>query len=149
MLRKVARDAAPLFLDTAYIYALVNTRDQWHQSALGWQRSLAADHRRLITTQFILMEVADGLATVRFRDQAARIIAVLQSSPEVEVIPASSHLFAAALQLYQGRGDKDWGLTDCSSFVTMNERGLSFALTTDEHFRQAGFRPLLLEDAPA
>jgi hypothetical protein len=28
----------------------------------------------------------------------------------------------------------------------MNERGLSEALTTDTHFRQAGFRALLLEN---
>jgi predicted nucleic acid-binding protein len=26
--------ASPAFLDTAYIYALVNTRDQWHRQAV-------------------------------------------------------------------------------------------------------------------
>jgi hypothetical protein len=31
------------------------------------------------------------------------------------------------------RSDKDWGLTDCASFVVMEERGLSEALTTDDH----------------
>ena len=69
--------------------------------------------------------------------------AVFQASPSVEIIPASSHLFNAALELYRSRPDKDWGLTDCASFVAMGERGLSEALTTDEHFRQAGFRALL------
>src|SRR5262245_60255789 len=63
----------------------------------------------------------------------------------VEIVPASSQLFPAALALYRSRADKDWGLTDCASFVVMSERGLAEALTTDEHFRQAGYRVLLLE----
>jgi predicted nucleic acid-binding protein len=99
-----------------------------------------------VTTEFVLVVIADGLATVRFRVQAVQVIATLQASPLVAIIPASSQLFTAALELYRSRGDKDWGLTDCASFVVMNGRGLSEALTTDDHFRQAGFRVLLLEN---
>ena len=29
-------DRAPIFLDTAYVFALVNTRDQWHKAAVTW-----------------------------------------------------------------------------------------------------------------
>ncbi len=145
----VTPDFEPVFLDTAYVNALINTRDQWHEAAVQWERKLATDRRQLITTEFVLVEIADGLARVRFRLQAAQLIAALQASALVEIIPASSDLFTAALELYRNRPDKDWGLTDCASFVAMRERVLSEALTTDEHFRQAGFRALLLEDAPA
>ena len=71
---------------------------------------------------------------------------MLRDSPLVDIVPASSRLFEAALRLFEDRPDKDWGLTDCSSFVVMAERGLANALTSDEHFRQAGFRVLLLEN---
>jgi len=142
----VAADPHPVFLDTAYVNARINTRDQWHEAAVRWERKLARDRRRLITTEFVLVEIADGLAAVRFRVQAAQVIAALQASALVEVIPASSELFTAALELYRSRPDKDWGLTDCASFTAMRERALSEALTTDEHFRQAGFRALLLEE---
>jgi predicted nucleic acid-binding protein len=124
----------------------VNTRDQWHEAAVQWEQTLSADKRRLVTTEFVLMEIADGLAAVRFWVQAVQVIATLQASSLVEIIPASSQLFTAALELYRSRGDKDWGLTDCASFVVMSERGLPEALTTDDHFRQAGFRVLLLEN---
>lgn len=40
---------------------------------------------------------------------------------------------------------KEWSLIDCVSFVVMTERGLSEALTADEHLRQMRFRPLLKE----
>ena len=142
----VAPDRRPIFLDTAYVNALVNTRDQWHDAAVQWQRKLSAEKRRLVTTEFVLVEIADGLAAVRFRGQAVQVIATLQASSLVEIIPASSQLFTAALELYRSRGDKDWGLTDCASFVVISERGLSEALTTDDHFRQAGLRALLLEN---
>jgi predicted nucleic acid-binding protein len=107
---------------------------------------MAVDSKRLITTEFVLVEIADGLAAVRFRAQAVQVIATLKASPWVEIVSASSRLFNAALELYKSRGDKDWGLTDCASFIVMSERGLLAALTTDDHFRQAGFRALLLEN---
>ncbi len=39
--------------------------------------------------------------------------------------------------------DKDFSLVDCSSFLVMKDRGVSNAITTDQHFEQAGFRCLL------
>jgi hypothetical protein len=142
----VAANLTPLFLDTAYIYALVNARDEWHERAVHWQQRIVHEHRRLVTTQLILVEVADGLAAIRFRVQAAQVLAALWANRFVEIIPFSGQLLAATLELYRERPDKDWGLTDCASFVVMHERGLLEALTVDEHFRQAGFRTLLRED---
>lgn len=107
----------PIFLDTAYVNALVNTRDQWHEAAVGWERKLSSDRRRLVTTEFVLVEIADGLAAIRFRGQAARVIAALQASPLLEITSASRELFMAALEMYRSRPDKDWGLTDCASFT--------------------------------
>ena len=44
-----------------------------------------------------------------------------------------------ALDLYASRKDKEWGLVDCSSFVIMQERGITEALAHDHHFVQEGF----------
>lgn len=141
----MAAKLPPAFLDTAYVYALVNTRDEWHTEALKWQEKLASERRRIVTTELVLVEIADGLASVRFRTQAVQIIAALQSSPYVEIIAISSALLSDAFSLYRERIDKDWGMTDCVSFVVMRDRGLLEALTADDHFEQAGFRQLLRE----
>jgi hypothetical protein len=39
--------------------------------------------------------------------------------------------------------DKNWSLTDCASFLIMEEERLAAALTHDRHFTQAGFQTLL------
>ncbi|MGH9958133.1 MAG: type II toxin-antitoxin system VapC family toxin, partial [Pyrinomonadaceae bacterium] len=96
----MAEQSKPIFLDTAYVNALINTRDQWHERAVWWERKLAAERRRLLTTQFILIEIGDGLATVKYRAEAGAIINHLTSSSFVEIIPATSQLFTDGFNLY-------------------------------------------------
>ena len=57
-------------------------------------------------------------------------------------------LLERAWQFFEARPDQNWSLTDCLSFVAMGERNLSEALAHDHHFAQAGFAPLLRDDAP-
>lgn len=59
------------------------------------------------------------------------------------IVAASPELMHRGIELYEARSDKDWSLTDCTSFIVMQDRGLTDALTGDHHFEQAGFRPLL------
>jgi uncharacterized protein len=138
-------NVAPVFIDTAFVFALVNQQDDWHARALHWSRLLETERSALLTTDFILMEIGDGLAAVRSRQHAAEVIQTFRTSAFVEIVPASRSLIEDALLMYQTRADKDWGMTDCSSFVVMQERGITDALTVDRHFQQAGFRALLLE----
>ena len=62
------------------------------------------------------------------------------------LIPLSEELYSQALELFRNRPDKELGLVDCVSIIVMQERGLTEALTTDEHFKQAGFRALLRDE---
>jgi predicted nucleic acid-binding protein len=61
----------------------------------------------------------------------------------VEIVPLSEDLYQRALLLFAERGDKEWSLVDCLSFVVMQDRDIQAALTTDRHFQQAGFRTLM------
>jgi predicted nucleic acid-binding protein len=45
--------------------------------------------------------------------------------------------------LFAARSDKEWSLTDCISFVLMQQEQISEALTADHHFEQAGYLALL------
>lgn len=72
-----------------------------------------------------------------------QVVRSFQSNVDVEIVPQTDGQFAAALTLYAQRPDKEWGITDCASFLIMQERGIVEALAHDDHFQQAGFIPLL------
>jgi predicted nucleic acid-binding protein len=109
---------------------------------------LKSSRTRLVTTWAILVEVGNALSKVRYRDAAIRLLSSLRADPRVEVMALSDELLEQALKLYSERPDKEWSLTDCVSFVVMQARSMTDALTTDEHFQQAGFRALLLQATP-
>ncbi len=84
-----------------------------------------------------------ALAKLTYRPAAIKLIDGLRMDAKVKIVPLDSRLFEAAYRLFRQRPDKEWSLTDCTSFVIMQERRISQALAADEHFRQAGFIPLL------
>jgi predicted nucleic acid-binding protein len=125
-----------IFVDTAYVLALVNERDQFHERA----QELAdfVEGRELLITDAVLLEIGNALAR-GFKSQAIEIITHFIEAEEVEVYRYSPRIFDEAFALYKKYEDKEWGLVDCVSFVVMRERGITHALTFDQHFKQAGF----------
>ncbi len=134
---------AEVFLDTSFAIALSATTDQSHARAVDLANQLEENGTRLVTTQAILLEIGNALSKQRYRVAAIQLLESLVSDPNVEIVPLSSDLYNAAFNLFRNRLDKQWGLIDCVSFVVMQERGISEALTTDDHFNQAGFQALL------
>lgn len=57
----------------------------------------------------------------------------------------TSNAFREALARYRSRTDKTWGLTDCTSFLIIEQKGITDALSADRDFQQAGFNALLLD----
>jgi predicted nucleic acid-binding protein len=134
-----------VFLDTSYALALSAPTDQLHGRALQLAGELETAGARLVTTRAVLLEIGNALSKQRYRAAAVSLLQALEADPSVEVLPLSEELYARALQLYCSRPDKEWGLSDCASFVVMAERGITKALTADEHFQQGGYLALLRE----
>jgi predicted nucleic acid-binding protein len=130
------------FADTFYFLALLNSRDPHHSRVANFNTSQRA---HLVTTLWVLTEVADAMAAPQNRPLFLRLLERLQTSPMVAIIPFSEEAFAAGLRLYREREDKDWPLTDCISFPVMLREGITEALTGDRHFEQAGFVAMLRE----
>jgi len=134
---------AEVFLDTAYAIALSSPTDLFHQRAVQLADELKSAGTRLVTTRAILLEIGNALSRQRYRRAAVMLLDSLETDPRVEIIPLSEQLYTRASRLYRERPDKEWALTDCVSFVAMEDRGIDEALTTDEHFQQAGFQALM------
>jgi len=136
-----------VLLDASYAIALSSSSDSFHQQAVQLASELEAAKTRLITTRAVILEIGNALAKQRYRQAAVKLLNALEADPNVEIVPLSEDLYARAVKLYRERPDKEWGLTDCVSFIVMQQREITEALTTDEHFEQAGFRVLLREDS--
>jgi predicted nucleic acid-binding protein len=134
-----------VFLDTSYAIALSVSNDEHHERAINLAEQLEAEGAGLVTTRAIILEIGNALAGLRYRNAAVQLLDALENDPKVEIIPITEELFARAFDLYRNRPDKEWGLIDCISFIVMEDRKLTNALTADDHFRQAGFRALLKE----
>ena len=131
------------FADTAYFLALISEDDDAHAVAL---RFTASYEGRFITTSGIVTELGNHLTAPADRPAFAKILAYVQNDPEVQLVHIDRGIFRRGLELFAARPDKEWSLTDCTSFVVMNAHKLQDALTTDHHYEQAGFRVLLREE---
>lgn len=129
-----------VFADTSYYIALTNPADDRAAVACEFTRGFAG---RLVTTVWVLTEVANHLSHAPNRSLACSLIDDLRNDPRVTIVAPTMDCFSRGFALYGQRPDKNWSLTDCTSFVTMQDRGIREALTGDHHFEQAGFVALL------
>lgn len=125
------------FVDTHALVAWLNRRDADHARVKAY---FAGYTGGLVTTEWVLVELADALATPPGRQSVARFLVRVRSDPQFEIIGYDPGVYQAGVDLYTRRPDKEWSLTDCISFAIMTDRGLTDALTADHHFTQAGFR---------
>jgi len=129
-----------VFVDAFYFFAILNIRDPAHIRARDFIRSFSG---KLITSEWVFVEVADGMSSTRTRGLFCSIRNQFLTNRNSRIVPFDDGIYAEALRLYDDRPDKKWSLTDCTSFVIMQREGLSDALTADHHFEQAGIVPLL------
>ncbi|MFO1483174.1 MAG: PIN domain-containing protein [Verrucomicrobiaceae bacterium] len=132
-----------VFADTAYFIALLNGEDAAHVPALAYSRQA---FREIVVTEFVLLELADAFSRPPDRADFLVMDEYVRMTSAYRIIPATSELLQRGRDLFAARPDKAWSLTDCISFLVMQDHDLIEALTTDHHFTQAGFKALLAAD---
>ncbi len=130
----------PVFADTSFYVAILNPRDSFHAQA---KEVAAAARHGVVTTEFVLAEVANFFSPAPWRALFVNLVGRLIVNKAVTVLPASTELFACGWTLFAARPDKNWSLIDCISFVVTQDHAITEALTGDHHFEQAGFSALL------
>ncbi len=133
-----------VFAEASYWIALINPRDRRHTNAVRAGAALGFDYR-VVTSEMVLVETLNTLAGLgsHLRSSGVRMIQEITDDERSESVAQTPELFRRALALYRDRPDKAWSLTDCASFVIMEERRITDALTHDRHFEQGGYRTLL------
>jgi uncharacterized protein len=103
-----------MFLDTAYAIALSSPDDDYHDLAASFARQIKSTGTRLVTTRAVMLEIGNSLSKQRFRHVANRLLNALEADPNVKIVPLSEGLYRQAVQLYQQRPDKEWGVSRSS-----------------------------------
>jgi predicted nucleic acid-binding protein len=132
-----------VFADAGYWIALLNPRDVLHAKAR--EVSISLGTFRIITSEMVLTEVLNAFASrgELLRKAACSLVESIRSDVTSEIVEMTSGGFYDGLERYERRGDKTWGLTDCTSFLIMERHRITLALSADRDFRQAGFKALL------
>ena len=134
-----------VFADTGYWRAMHDPDDDLHRKAREITDTLSGS--RIVTSEMVIVEFLNSVARYGSagRSQAvATVLALYRSSDEqVDIVPQTDAQLANAIARYASRPDQRWSLTDCASFLIMEQKGITEALAYDRDFVQAGFRALL------
>jgi|SRR4026208_1042433 predicted nucleic acid-binding protein len=104
------------FADTWFWVARINKRDNDHARAKKIEETIR--NSIIVTSEMVLAELLNFFADEgRFwRALCSKFVTHIISNKCIEVVPQSTELFSASLNLYKDRPDQEWSFTDCSSF---------------------------------
>lgn len=135
--------ANEVFADTSALYALIDRRDANHVAAREAVGRVVQASRLIVTTDYIVAETVN-LANARGgKPVATRVLDLIEQSAGIRVEWIGVERFTRSKVFFRKHADHGYSFTDCTSFIVMKEERLTEALTTDAHFVQAGFKPLI------
>ena len=133
-----------VFADTSGWASFFLEDDLHHEKTFSLMAQWKQQNRHIVTTNYVLSELIVLLGSRGKRRSAIlNYIETIRTADSVEIVHVDESLDGKAWQLLANRLDKKWSLVDAVSFVVMQKRKLTEALTADRHFEQAGFVRLL------
>src|SRR3990172_4410604 len=113
---------ASVFIDTAYLVALLDPRDGHNGRAI---------------------ELANYFSRSPLRAECIEWLRAIRADAGWEIVPLDRSLVSRGEARYRRHRDKSWSLTDCISMEVMTQRRIRDAATLDGGFAQAGFSVLM------
>jgi len=129
-----------LLLDTSGLLCYLHQAEPQHEQAVEYFNLT----NQSLTHSYVLAELIALAEVRRFpRLPTLNFMNDLLEHPDIEVVWVDELLHCQGMTLLMERVDKTYSLCDAVSFVLMQKRGITEALTTDRHFEQEGFIRLL------
>jgi predicted nucleic acid-binding protein len=128
---------AEVFWDTSGFFALVNSDDPAHNQVCKWLKEGSGD--RPVTTEWVIGETLTLLVARRKPHLVSRFLDLTGASEALLAVNPNDLLLIDAKDYIRKHAGAGYSFTDCISFCLMKERRIRQALTTDSHFKRAGF----------
>jgi predicted nucleic acid-binding protein len=138
--RRASQERRTLVDASAY-FALLDSDDANHGQARTISQRLITEGWRLFTTSFVLAETHALLLNRLSQEIATRFLREMEHSLTTLVWVTPADVERAKAIIYQYT-DKDFSLTDATSFAVMERIRVPAAFTFDRHFAQYGFTVL-------
>ena len=130
-----------VFIDSSGYLALVSPRDRYHAQATEAANRVGRERWHTYTTNYIIAEAHALFLTRLGRHHALNFLEQFRTSATT-VFWIEPDDVERAQQIIQQYADKNFSLTDATSFVLMERHRIGMALTTDRNFAQYGFTML-------
>jgi uncharacterized protein len=130
-----------VFLDSSGYLAVTSQRDAHHHAAAAAWAMFIAEGWQTYTSNYVVAEAHALFLTRLGHDPAANFLRQLETTATV-VLQVRLADQERARQLVLRYADKDFSLTDATSFLLMERLRIGSALTTDGNFAQYGFQML-------
>lgn len=114
------------FVDTSAFFAISNARDVQHPTARAIESRLRREQWRLSTTNFIVAETHALLLSRAGRQVAATVLAEIDRDDIIVIRVSEADEQRARAIIYQ-YDDKDFSLTDATSFAVMERLRIAHA----------------------
>jgi predicted nucleic acid-binding protein len=137
--------ARETFIDTGGFYALLVRNDARHGEAKSWLERIEAERLRAVTTDYVLDETATLMKAKGHGHLLRDFFTHVEGSEAIRIEWTDRERFLRAREFFLRHDDHGYSFTDCVSFVVMKAFALHEALTKAGHFREAGFKALLLD----
>ncbi|MDQ2808077.1 MAG: PIN domain-containing protein [Chloroflexota bacterium] len=128
-----------IFIDSSYLIALELVTDGNHRKALEHWERVRNSIDVLVATSYVLDETVTYFNSRNLHAKAVKIGDDLLQSSAVQLVQVDENLLRKGWIYFKQHSDKRYSLTDCISFIVMQQLGIQTALTFDRHFSQAGF----------
>lgn len=144
MMAKQRLGVRRVFVDTSAFFAIISTRDSNHNTAVSIMRQLTTQPCQLLTTNFIIAEAHALLLTRLGRQVALQFLDNMDASSTtiIRVSAADEQKAKAMLRQFD---DKNFSLTDGTSFSIMERLKTNEAFAFDQNFSQYGLHVLIAD----
>lgn len=92
-----------VFVDTFALIAWLNPRDDAHAVVTAYLDGFTG---RLITTEWVLMELADALSAPEARATVVAFLKAVRADPQFDVVDYDPDVYRAGFDLFAARPDK-------------------------------------------
>lgn len=124
-----------VLIDTSAYFAILDKTDKNHEKAIDFLNTVKIP---LVTTNLIVIETINLVNSRIGHKQAIALGKKLYDKNLTTIITITPEDEKKAWHLFQRYADKDFSLTDCTSFAVMEKHKIKKAFVFDIHFGQYG-----------